>query len=165
MIILGVDPGSGCTGYGLLQPPSTAVAFGAIRPPASAELGRRLLHISDKLGEIIEQHKPDHCVVENIFYSTNARSALVLGHVRGAIILTALRHGCPVHEYTALQIKKAVTGQGKAEKEQVKAMVSILLNVPAGELTFDAADALAAALCHAQTWATNSALREQVSHR
>lgn len=159
MIVLGVDPGINCTGYGIIETPGKTITFGTIRPPARAEFASKLLHVSEKLGEIIDGYRPEHCAVENIFHATNARSALVLGHVRGAILLTALRHGCRVYEYTALQIKKAVTGQGRAEKGQVRSMIGILLNIPVSGMAFDSADALAAALCHANTYRTQTAMR------
>lgn len=165
MIILGVDPGIGCTGYGVIATPAAVLECGTIRPPARASFSEKLLHIAGKLDALIELHQPEHCVVENIFHAVNAHSALVLGHVRGAIILTAVRHGCAVHEYTALQIKKAVTGQGRAEKDQVRAMVRILLNLPQSELAYDTSDALAAALCHAQSWMTELAMRRSSSRR
>ncbi len=93
MIVIGVDPGIGCTGYGIIEAPSKIVAFGTIRPPARAELAAKLLHVSENLERLLGEHRPDHCVVERIFHAVNAKSALVLGHVRGTILLTALRHG------------------------------------------------------------------------
>ncbi|MEW6369282.1 MAG: crossover junction endodeoxyribonuclease RuvC [Acidobacteriota bacterium] len=162
MIVIGVDPGIGCTGYGIIEAPSKIVAFGTIRPPARAELATKLLHVSEKLQRLLGEHRPDHCVVENIFHAVNAKSALVLGHVRGAILLTALKNGCTVYEYTALQIKKAVTGYGHAEKEQVRAMVRILLNLPNAPLAIDSSDALAAAICHAQTHLTRERMADMI---
>ena len=87
MIILGVDPGTGCTGYGFIRTPSTLVGCGTIRPPSKATLEAKLLFITERLGELISEHRPEQCAVENIFHAVNAHSALILGHIRGAIIV------------------------------------------------------------------------------
>jgi len=159
MIILGIDPGIGCTGYGLLRAPSTLVEYGTFRPPAKAEFEEKLLAIADELEALIQAHRPEHCAVESVFHAVNARSALVLGHVRGVVVVTAMRLGCKVFSYSALQIKKAVTGYGKAEKEQVRKMVRVLLDLPDQRLALDSSDALAAALCHAETLRTRDNIR------
>jgi crossover junction endodeoxyribonuclease RuvC len=152
MRILGVDPGSNITGYGVVERVDSCivhVAHGTIRTPAGQPLARRLAMIQCQLREAIEAHRPDRAAVESVFVSRNAASALVLGQARGAILATLGSHELPVDELAARQIKKAVTGAGAADKVQVQTMVVRLLGlsqVPAQ----DAADALAAAICRAQ---------------
>ena len=150
MIVLGIDPGSRKTGYGIVQKVGNRLVHidnGAIYTDTAADFPGRLKRIFDGLLEIIAQYNPDQVAVENIFFATNPQSALKLGQARGAAIVAAVHCGLPVSEYTALQVKQAVAGQGKAEKEQVQKMVKALLGLPeiAQE---DASDALAVAICH-----------------
>ena len=150
MIFLGIDPGSRKTGYGIVQKVGNRLVHidnGAIYTDTAADFPGRLKRIFDGLLEIIAQYNPDQVAVENIFFATNPQSALKLGQARGAAIVAAVHCGLPVSEYTALQVKQAVAGQGKAEKEQVQKMVKALLGLPeiAQE---DASDALAVAICH-----------------
>jgi crossover junction endodeoxyribonuclease RuvC len=146
--ILGIDPGSQATGFGLIETApgnSRALLYGTIRPPRGLSLPDRLLTIHRDLAAVIAEHEPDVVAVETAFYHKNARSTLVLGHVRGVVLLA----GVPVHEYAPREIKLAVTGNGNASKDQVGFMIRGLLalrEIPAA----DAADALAAALCHVQ---------------
>ena len=152
MRILGIDPGSNATGYGVVERVGAQivhVAHGTIRPGATHSLAKRLAMIQRELCATIEAHRPDRAVVESVFVSRNASSALVLGQARGAILATLGGYDLSVEELAARQIKKAVTGAGGAEKAQVQAMVARLLELsrlPAQ----DAADALAAAICLAQ---------------
>lgn len=150
MIILGVDPGSLATGYGVVStgPVARMLAGGVIRTAARDELAARLLTIHDALSEVIGAHRPDVMVVESLFNARNPRSALVLGHARGAILLAGARDGLPVHEYAPRDIKKALTGNGAAAKDQVRFMVMRLLGLKE-EPPLDQSDALAAALAHA----------------
>jgi crossover junction endodeoxyribonuclease RuvC len=153
MRILGIDPGLRITGYGVvdvLQGQQVYVASGVIRSSADASLPDRLHTLFTGLCELSELYKPQVAVVEKVFVNVNPQSTLLLGQARGAV-LTALTHsGLAVTEYTALQIKQAIVGNGKAAKEQVQEMVKRLLRLPSHP-TADAADALAAALTHAQS--------------
>lgn len=154
MIIFGVDPGSRTTGYGIVSVCGNRFAcldYGGIRTEAPTgelpDLQVRLNSIFETLSSLLAQYSPDCLVVENVFYARNARSALMLGHVRGVILLAASQSGLPVFEYSPLEVKKAVTGYGRADKVQVQTMVQRLLNLEAPPTPFDAADALALALC------------------
>ena len=152
MRILGIDPGSNATGYGVVERVGARivhVAHGTIRPRAKQPLEKRLATIQRELRAAIEAHHPDRAVVERVFVSVNASSALVLGQARGAILATLGSYDLPVDELAARQIKKAVTGVGGAEKVQVQAMVARLLELPRPPDP-DAADALAAAISRAQ---------------
>ena len=151
MKILGIDPGSRFTGWGMVahdRHASTHVASGMIRLPERQPLAERLVLLSDALRAVLARHTPDACSLEQIFTARNARSALVLGHARGVILCEVMRAGVPIHEYTPTQIKQAVVGHGRADKSQVQQMVALLLGrrPPPQE---DEADALAAALAHA----------------
>jgi crossover junction endodeoxyribonuclease RuvC len=151
--ILGIDPGSRRTGYGIIDVRGnnmTPVAWGVIHTDASGSFPDRLHMIHEKLTEIILLHKPTDAAVENVFLAKNAASALKLGQARGAVIVTCRAHGLPVHEYSAKEIKTAATGYGAASKEQVGGMVCRLLGIR-GEIPPDASDALAMAFCRAVT--------------
>lgn len=148
--ILGIDPGLRVTGFGLIQRAGQRLAYltsGVVRTPAG-ELPDRLKAILESLGEVIAQHSPDQVAVEKVFVNVNPQSTLLLGQARGAAICAAVSRGLPVSEYTALQVKQAVVGNGHAAKEQVQEMVRRLLALP-GDPSADAADALACAICHA----------------
>ncbi len=150
MIILGIDPGSQKTGFGLIEVVGFRhryISSGVIRLPKGA-LPERLAEIYRSLNTIIEQYRPDQAVVEEVFMAKSAGSALKLGQARGAAVVACVGRDIPVAEYTARQIKKAVVGTGAANKAQIQHMVKILLKLPA-EPQEDAADALAAAICHA----------------
>jgi crossover junction endodeoxyribonuclease RuvC len=151
MRVLGIDPGSSATGFGVVERAAGGVAHrahGTLRPRRGAPLAARLAALLDGLGEVIDAHAPEVVVVERVFVSASPRSALVLGQARGVALASAAARGLPVVEYAPSQIKQAVVGTGAATKPQVQAMVKTLLalsEVPAQ----DAADALAAAICHA----------------
>jgi len=152
MRILGIDPGSSATGYGVVERCGANVSYvahGTIRTPASAPLERRLAAIQAELSAAIVEYRPDRAVVERVFVSVNPRSALVLGQARGAILAALGSAGIPVDELAAREIKKAVTGVGAAEKLQVQVMVARLLHLSRPPAQ-DAADALAAAIARAQ---------------
>ena len=160
MRILGIDPGSRITGYGVIQAQSTQLALlacGTIRTGAETDFSKRLLVIFTDLCEVIQAHKPDVAAVEEIFLKRNPRSTLKLGHARGVAMIAALQSGIEVFDYTALRVKQAVAGYGKAEKSQVQYMVRTLLGLNAAPSS-DAADALAVAICHAHHLARNKAL-------
>lgn len=150
MRILGIDPGLRITGFGVIREERGRLAYvasGAIRTPEAA-LPQRLKSILDHLTEIILEHEPEVVAVEQVFVNVNPKSTLLLGQARGAAICAAVARSLPVVEYTALQVKQAVVGNGHAEKEQVQEMVRRLLALP-GTPSPDAADALACAICHA----------------
>ncbi len=151
MRILGIDPGSRATGYGVILRHRDRLDFvccGVVRPPAKAPLAERLLAIHDGITRVIIEHGPEVAAVENVFVAVNPRAALTLGHARGAAILAAAGRGLRVAEYTPRAVKQAVVGYGQAAKTQVQAMVRVLLSLT-GTPTSDAADALAVAICHA----------------
>ncbi len=159
-IVLGIDPGSRVTGYGLIQVQAQRPAYlasGCIRL-GDAPLEQRLQTIFDSLGELIATHQPTSFAIEQVFVGKNASSALKLGHARGVALLAASRAGLPIAEYTPRAIKQAVTASGAADKQQVQAMVMRLLQLPRAPAS-DAADALAIALCHAFTSAPLRAAR------
>jgi crossover junction endodeoxyribonuclease RuvC len=148
--ILGIDPGLRVTGFGVIEKRGTRleyVASGCVRVPVG-ELPQRLKSILDGLGEVIAAHRPEQVAVEKVFVNVNPQSTLLLGQARGAAICAAVARELPVAEYTALQVKQAVVGNGHAGKEQVQHMVRRLLALPA-DPSPDAADALACAICHA----------------
>jgi len=158
--ILGIDPGLRLTGFGLIDLGSGGrlgyVASGVIRIP-DGDLPKRLATIYTQLAEVIERYRPNAAAVERVFVNVNPQSTLLLGQARGAAICAAATAGLPVAEYTALQVKQAVVGYGRATKEQVQAMIVHLLALP-GSPSRDAADALACATCHAHGGATAVAL-------
>jgi crossover junction endodeoxyribonuclease RuvC len=147
--ILGIDPGTIFCGYGVVTSTgrdAVYVASGRISPPSSKPLHYRLKAIYESLTEVIAEYRPDDIVVEKIFFAKGAKAALSLGHARGIALLAAARHDVPLHEFSALEVKKAVVGYGRAEKRQVQEMVKMILNI-SGPVSPDSADALALALC------------------
>ena len=153
MIIAGVDPGSRVTGYGIIKVTGNhfqCLDYGAISTTGRgdpSDLKDRLLKIFNALSEVLTKYTPEYLVVESVFYARNVHSSLLLGHVRGIILLAAAQANLPVVEYSPLEVKKAVTGYGRAGKEQVQAMVKTLLNLESVPQPHDASDALALALC------------------
>jgi len=150
MRILGIDPGLRITGFGVLDKSGQKLSYvtsGRIRTP-DAGLDRRIKAILDGLGEVITEYRPTLVVVEKVFVNVNPNSTLLLGQARGTAICAAVMHGLPVAEYTALQVKQSVVGNGHAQKRQVQEMVRRLLRLT-GAPSPDAADALACAICHA----------------
>ncbi len=150
MRVLGIDPGSRITGYGIVEQQGNRLVHvdnGAIFTDSATDFAGRLKQIFEGLSAVIAEYRPDQVAVENIFFSTNVQSALKLGQARGAAIVAAVHAGLPVAEYSALQVKQAVVGQGRAEKGQVQKMLKALLGLP--EIAqADASDALAVAVCH-----------------
>jgi crossover junction endodeoxyribonuclease RuvC len=149
--IFGIDPGSERTGYGCVDADGSRhrlVACGAIACRAADPFPQRLAHIHRELSALIVRHRPDSVAIENLFHAANVRSALKLGHARGVAMLAAVEAGCEVAEYTPAEIKRAVVGYGRAEKQQVAQMVKLLLGLDEPPAPFDAADALAVAICH-----------------
>jgi crossover junction endodeoxyribonuclease RuvC len=149
--IFGIDPGSDCTGYGCVETDGSrhrVVLSGAIASSSLTPFPEKLLAIHQQLGALLKQCRPDCVAIENLFYATNARSALKLGHARGVAMLAAVEAGLPIAEYTPAEIKRAVVGYGRAEKHQVQQMMKLLLGLSAPPSPHDAADALAVAICH-----------------
>jgi crossover junction endodeoxyribonuclease RuvC len=152
MIILGVDPGSLRTGYGAIETDGRRhrlVEKGALAPSPRASLPERLRFIHDGIGGLISRLRPDVLAVEDAFHSVNARTALVLGHVRGVVLLAGAQAGLRVEAFPPATVKVQITGFGRAEKAQVAFMVARLLELPGDGEAGDASDALAVALCHA----------------
>lgn len=155
--ILGIDPGSVVMGYALVEQYQSQLRYvtsGCLRLPAKT-LPDRLYCIYSELSQLIALHKPDEAAVEEVFVSKNVASAIKLGHARGAAICAIASGGLDVHEYTPAAIKQAVVGNGRADKTQVQHMVKVLLGLQ-GRLQADAADALAVAICHANSKARPS---------
>lgn len=151
MRILGIDPGSRVTGYGVIRKDGNRLhylASGVIRVGDKYAFNDRLKVIFDCLCEVINTHKPTVAGVEDVFVAANPRTALKLGHARGVAVLAVLHNGLQVYDYTPRMVKQAVVGYGNAEKQQVQQMVRVLLQLSAPP-TADAADALAVAMCHA----------------
>lgn len=168
MRVLGVDPGTITSGYGIVAEEDHKlfhVVSGGISPSVKQPFPRRLKKIYEELGKIIDKYHPHVVVVEDLFVSKNIKSALKLGHARGVILLTAMNTDLPVFEYTPLEVKQAVVGNGKAEKKQVQMMVKTLLDLPKAPHPADAADALAAAICHIHSSRLREVLKNSSSLR
>ncbi len=151
MLILGVDPGTAITGYGLVREVEgelIVVEYGAITTPAHLAPAERLRQIYQKLSAIIARYSPAAAAVEKLFFSRNVRTAMAVGQARGVALLAAANAGLPVYEYTPLEVKQAIAGYGGASKEQVQQMVQLLLRLEEVPQPDDAADAIAVAVCH-----------------
>lgn len=152
MIILGVDPGSVRTGYGVIETDGRRhclIERGVLSPPRRAELPERLEFIHSGISELIVRLHPDSLAVEDLFHAVNTRTAIVLAHVRGVILQAGAAANLPVHAFPPATVKAQITGYGQAEKSQVALMVTRLLSMPSEAAAGDATDALAVALCHA----------------
>ena len=151
MRVLGIDPSLQSTGFGIVEDAGgrlAAVAYGVIKPTGKLPLHLKLAEIKAELETIIRSYGPAEAAVENPFYAQNMKTALILGQVRGAVLVAVAETGCVLAEYSALEIKKAVTGYGQADKEQVMTMVQALLGLEDDRIPLDASDALATAICH-----------------
>ena len=149
--IIGIDPGSRVTGYGVIAKKANCLYYvtcGVIRLGDKYSFNDRLKVIYDGLCEVIATHRPTVAAIEDVFVAANPRTALKLGHARGAAVLAAMQNGLQVHDYTPRMVKQAVVGYGNADKHQVQQMVRVLLQLSAPP-SADAADALAVAMCHA----------------
>lgn len=155
MRILGIDPGTGILGFGVVDAsPGGKVAIvdgGVIRTPVKQEDSLRLSTIYDELTEIIELHKPEVMSVEKLFFAQNVTTAMSVAQARGVVLLCGVQNGLTLFEYTPLQIKQAITGYGKADKKQMQEMVRVILGLNEVPKPDDCADALAAAICHSMT--------------
>ncbi len=154
MRILGIDPGLAIVGWGVVETNgfrARPVAYGAIRTPAHTEVPVRLSQIYADMKTLFETYRPDAMAVEELFFNTNVTTGIHVAEARGVILLCAEQYRVPIAEYTPMQVKQAVVGYGKAEKRQVIAMVTQLLRLPKPPTPDDTADAIAIALCHAQS--------------
>ena len=159
---MGIDPGSNCTGCGIIEEINNelrVVYWGSIRSKARQPFPQRLKFIYDELVAIIQEFNPDEVAVEDMFFATNVKSALKLGQTRGVAVLSAVNEGKPVAEYSPLEVKQSVVGYGRAEKQQVQEMVTTLLRLKEKPEPFDASDALAVAICHIHTATANSKIK------
>jgi crossover junction endodeoxyribonuclease RuvC len=164
MLVLGIDPGTASTGFGLIreneQGDLTVVDFGVVRTASKLAMPQRLLQIYQQLGEIIADHQPDSGAVEKLFFQRNVRTAISVGQGRGVALLALAQAEIPVVEYTPLEIKQAVSGYGKADKHQMQRMVRALLELDEVPRPDDAADALAVAICHLHSARLNRLLKD-----
>jgi crossover junction endodeoxyribonuclease RuvC len=150
MRVLGLDPGSRRTGFGVIEKKGNTfrcLVHGQALPPPRQDLAHRITAIAERAGEVMDRYAPDCVALEEAFYHESVRSTLVLGHVRGALMVAAVQRGLPIAEYSPREVKQSVVGSGAAAKEQVSFMIRRLLGVR-GALSPDASDALAVALCH-----------------
>ena len=160
MLVLGIDPGTATTGYGLVREDSggnlSALEFGVIRTPSGDPMPQRLRQIYTQLQEIISLHRPDTGAVEKLFFQSNVKTAISVGQARGVTLLALAETEIPIAEYTPLEIKQAVVGYGSADKQQVQHMIRALLNLDDIPKPDDAADALAVAICHLHSYRMNN---------
>ncbi|MFV0518279.1 MAG: crossover junction endodeoxyribonuclease RuvC [Aminipila sp.] len=161
MRILGIDPGYAILGYGIVEMKGNkfqVCGYGAITTEASMEMTDRLKCIYNSLTEIIAEYEPDVASIEELFFNTNTKTAIMVGQARGVAILACANSGMEIDEYTPLQIKQAIVGYGRAEKKQVQNMVKTILNLKEVPKPDDTADALAAAICHGHSANANKRL-------
>jgi len=161
MIIIGIDPGYAITGFGIVEYKNnkfTVIDFGVISTKSTMPFEKRLLSISEGLADLFQKYKPDSMAIEELFFSRNTTTAIGTAQARGVAVLSGAQAGINVYEYTPLQVKVAVSGYGRADKNQVQQMVKILLNLKEIVKPDDAADALAVAICHAHTGINQSYL-------
>jgi len=154
MRVLGIDPSIQSTGFGIIEYSEntyTVLNSGVIKPGSRQLFHQKINEIKSRLEDIIRTYKPDEVAIENPFYAQNIKTAITLGQVRGAALVAVASHDCSLYEYSPLEIKKAVTGYGQADKNQVRTMVKTLLNIKDRKLEIDASDALATAFCHINT--------------
>lgn len=152
MRIMGIDPGIGRTGWGIIDEEHSKikpVAFGCLETPPKEEIASRLASLYSSLQTILRDQKPDIVAIEELFFNTNAKTALIVGQARGVMLLLSAQEKIPVAVYTPLQVKVALTGYGRADKAQIGHMVKIILSLPVIPKPDDTADALAIALTHA----------------
>jgi crossover junction endodeoxyribonuclease RuvC len=155
MKILGIDPGTGILGFGIVEVDArgktSLVDGGVIRTPVKHPDAERLLMIHDELKQVIDEQKPHIMVVEKLFFAQNVTTAMTVAQARGVVLLLGMLNGLEIYEYTPLQIKQALTGYGRADKKQMQEMVRVILGLRTVPQPDDCADALAAAICHSMT--------------
>jgi crossover junction endodeoxyribonuclease RuvC len=152
MIAIGIDPGTARLGYGVIEsePDPQAIDYGVIVTDADLPMEQRLLMIHGAMTELIERFRPDALAVERLFFARNVTTAMTVGQARGVVLLSAAERGIPIAEYAPSEVKQAVVGYGKADKQQIQEMVRIMLGLESTPRPDDAADALAIAICHVQ---------------
>ena len=158
MRILGIDPGYAILGYGVLDKIGNkfvTVAYGSITTDSKMEMPERLVALYDGLTGIIQTYKPDEASIEELFFNNNAKTAFAVGQARGVILLSAVQHKIPIYEYTPLQVKQALTGYGRADKNQIQQMTKSMLGLFEIPKPDDVADALAIAVCHGNSMRFN----------
>ncbi len=168
-MVLGIDPGTAIMGYGLVRAADGAaspgdfelIEYGTLTTPAGVPLARRLLSLYSQLNVLLDRFSPSEVVVEELFFNRNTTTAIAVGQARGVALLAAANHNLTVQEYTPLQVKQALTGYGRATKDQVQHMVRVLLDLDYTPQPDDAADALALAICHLRGRRYQNLLAEQ----
>ena len=158
MVILGLDPGTATTGYGVIRVLGNRfqmLEYGIISTPAKTPMEKRLEMIYDNLQELLQKWQPDQAAVEELFFNQNITTAITVGQARGVLLLCCAQNNVPLAEYTPLQVKQALVGYGRADKKQIQQMVKMFLNLADIPKPDDAADALAIAICHAHNYQTN----------
>lgn len=159
MIIVGIDPGYAIVGVGIVKYEKnklSMIEYGAITTNAHTKTTQRLNIIYEKINSVFDEYKPDAVAIEELFFNNNAKTAIMVAQARGVLLVAAANKGIPVYEYTPLQIKQAITGYGRADKNQMQNMVKLLLNLNVIPKPDDAADALAVGICHAYSFNANS---------
>jgi len=165
MRVMGIDPGSLCTGYGIVEETGgrlTSVHFGSIASKAKSPFEQRLKSIYDGLASTIEEFQPDAIAVEDIFFAANAKSTIKLGQTRGVALLAAAQAEVTLAEYTPLEVKQSVVGYGRADKRQVRDMVTAILKLQQKPEPLDVSDALAVAICHLHSYQARARLKAGV---
>lgn len=152
MITLGVDPGTALLGYGLVrgEDEPSLITYGVVSTTSAESTEDRLLRVYDAIWGLIREYEPDVLAIEQLFFARNVTTALGVGQARGVVLLAAAQHGMPVFEYKPAEVKQAISGYGKADKQQMQHMVQVLLGMDVLPTPDDAADALAVAICHVQ---------------
>jgi len=162
MRILGIDPGYAILGYGIIEMKGNhfkVCGYGAVTTGVSSAMPDRLKHLYSQLMDIIVEYQPDVMAIEELFFNTNSKTALLVGQARGVAILSGANSGIDIFEYTPLQVKQGIVGYGRADKKQVQSMVKTILNLDAVPKPDDTADALAVAICHAHSSQFSSRLK------
>jgi crossover junction endodeoxyribonuclease RuvC len=163
MIVLGIDPSVKSTGFGIIEYSDnnySVLSYGCIKPPRGLSFHDKLNNIRSHLEDLVKSHSPDEVAIENPFYALNIKTAITLGQVRGAALVAVASQKKPLFEYSPLEVKKAVTGYGQADKNQMITMIKALLAIEDDKLETDAADALSVAFCHVNTRSFHSQLSE-----
>lgn len=167
MLILGIDPGTAIVGYGLIESTGNKhryVAHGAIRTAAGLPLADRLLVIYRELNALLDQYKPDHVAVEELFFSRNAKTAISVGQARGVILLAVAQRYLPLFEYKPLEVKQALVGYGGADKSQIQQFLRMMFGFEEVPKPDDAADAIAIAVCHANSYKLKQLIAQSGQH-
>ena len=168
MRVLGIDPSIQSTGFGIIEYSNnayTVINCGVIKPSRRKLFHHKINEIKSRLDELIAEFEPDEVAIENPFYAQNIKTAITLGQVRGATLVAVASHNCSLYEYSPLEIKKAVTGYGQADKNQVRIMVQTLLDIKDKKLETDASDALATAYCHLNSRIFHQKIKESEEER